>query len=340
MSKDNELRIYDLASDSDNKLEAEHCMLKTKQKDIKKSDVLECVMSLNSHGGIVVRRRTRLFGIITSKISTDLTRQWSVAAHWDVSAAGTEHVYGLVFTDGPENIKSRLVTQSFNTEAETSDILIDGSFPREVKKLFMLEATITSDEQFFILRKNTGILRIIDVLSGKMTPITGAELSEHVRNTSIFLHPESPDFRVSVFEQILRRFRSYEYAYDVKLAAYNVSLISTVDFSEENYTASVGLAFDLPNHLLVLRRGQTAVEHHEGKWKFLIRKPSPWKGYWDMTIPSDEGRADLLLPIRDNLEEWYALGRRQDYFGMVDGYLVYHHAIHQRLMVADFWPSW
>lgn len=56
-----------------------------------------------------------------------------------------------------------------------------------------------------------------------------------------------------------------------------------------------------------------------------------------MTIPFDEGKADLLVP---KVETWAGDIGRRDYFGMIDGYLVYYDATNRRLLVADFWPSW
>ena len=340
MSRDQKLRIYDLASRSDDLLKAEHCMLKTQQQYFTNRDIFVSSVSLTSHGEIVVRSHLRQLGVITSKISTDLTQQWSVTVHWDVVAVGIEHIYGLEFTGRRGNVTARLVTRRFDNEAEISDLLIPGSFPRAVTRLTPPEATMTSNEQFLILSDEIGILSVIDVLVGTLVPVTGVKTFKHVTNTSIFLHPESPDFRVSGFEQMTRRFMIHEYVYDAKLAVYNISLISTVDFGKEKHAASVGLDSDLANHLLVMRRGQIYVEKDEGTWEILIKTSSTSKGCLIMTTPSDEGRADLLVPRLGGPEEWDILGRTRSYFGIVDGYLVYHDAMNHRLMVADFWPSW
>ena len=226
----NELLIYDLASRSNNRLEAEHCMLKTMQGSLARTPMDETFVSLTGHGEIIVRYFTWQHDTIITKISTDLTRQWSMTVRWDVVAVGTHHVYGLVLIDGVKDVKARLVARPLNNEAEISEILIAGSFPRPaVRESFQLEATMTSNEQFVIFKNHIRILGIIDVVSGRMVPITGADVPERVMSICIFLHPESPDFRISVLETIDKKFKTYDYVYNEKLAAYDVSLISTIE---------------------------------------------------------------------------------------------------------------
>lgn len=75
-------------------------------------------------------------------------------------------------------------------------------------------------------------------------------------------------------------------------------------------------------------RGWTSVDENEwlrdeGTWGFFIWGSSTWKGTWTMTIPFEEGMADLLVP---KVETWAGEIGRRDYFGMIDRYLVYYDA--------------
>ena len=340
MRRDNRLLIYDLTSRSGNRLEAEHCVLKSIQELPATTSVVKSSVSLGSRGEIMVCCSTWR-GMIFAKISTDLTQQWSVTGSYDVAALGTDRFYGLVFIDSQTNTKARLVTRRFDTEAEISDIPIAGSFPHEIKRhTYSLEATMTSNEQIFVLKNHSRILGLVDVLSGEIVYSIGAEPSDRVTSTSIFLHPGSPDFRISQLEIISKNFKIYDYVYDAGLAAYNVSLITTVHSGGERYPFSAILAPDLPNDLLIMRRGHTDVKKHEGTWEFIIKKSRTWMASRPLTIPLHKGRACLLVPRPKRYETRDSRANRYNFLGMVDGYLVYHDAACQTLMVADFWPSW
>ncbi|KAL8793241.1 MAG: hypothetical protein Q9195_004177 [Heterodermia aff. obscurata] len=333
MGQKNGLSIYDLASPSGIRLEAKHCVLNSTH-GFPVNEVLGETMSITSHGEIVVRFRTWQRGTVVVKISTDLTRQRSVAGYWNVVTVGTDHFYGLNFTNGTRDITARMVTGHLDTGAEISHITIAGSFPVEVHEHSMLEAIITSNEQILILKNYKVIFGLIDVLSGKMVDAHGPGIPTYVTSISIFLHPESPDFTVSTNE-----FQVYDYVYDAELAAYNVSLVSEKNTTGGRCIFSVALAPDLPNHQLVMRRGQTNAKKLEGTWEFSVKKSSTWK-QWNLTTPSREGRAYLLAPRLGGPGERDAPARTRDYLGQSDGFLVHHDAVYRKLMVADFWPSW
>ena len=305
MCEENGLLIYDLASRSDNRLEAEHCVLKSIKESRVSTEMAEFFVSLTGHGEIIVCCHL-LYDTILTKISTDLTRQWSVTVDWDVVAVGTHHVYGLVLIDDVDdrNMKARLVTRRLNNEAEISDILIAGSFPRAAiqGRYVQLEATMTSNEHFLIFKNHIRIFGIIDILSGRMVPITGAEVPKLVMSNHVFLHPGSPDFRISVLETATKQFKTYDYVYDEKSATYDVSLISTVEYSKGRYTAGVVLASDLPDHLLVMRKGQTEFKKH--RREFAIKSSSTRKGYCNMTIPLNKDSWEFVFDDLSTRKEY------------------------------------
>ena len=325
-------------------------------------------VSFTGHGEIIVHHRTWPHGMpntvtTLAKISNDLHSQWSMSVYWCVVATGIDRVYGIVIYDGRLDTRSRLVTRRADTGAEISDICIVGSLPPQTTKFFMevLGATMTSNEQFLIFKNYNHIICLIDVLSGRAVEIPGS-ISIEVKSYSIFLHPESPDFRVSLIElENENQFKIYDYLYDEKSAAYNAALISTVDSWKRDlgcgsYVAtSVVPASDLPNNLLYMvdrctddnedqetwdgwpLRGGTC---RKGIWGFSIGESEIGEGIQPMTIPSDEGRADLLFPIIDGPGTGVGQIGMHEHFGMIDGYLIYHDADNRRLLVADFWPSW
>lgn len=142
-----------------------------------------------------------------------------MTVYWDVVAIGTDHIYGLVLIGGRLDTKSRPVTSRADTGAEISDIRIVDPFPRQATDfswhIGLLGATMTSNEQFLILKDYDRIIYSIDVVSGRVVDIPGA-ISKRVKGYSIFLHPESPDFRVSVLEEMEHQFKIYDYVYDAK----------------------------------------------------------------------------------------------------------------------------
>ena len=347
----NELYIYDLRSCSGDRLEAEDCVTKIMQEFLERDIVDDSSVLLTVHGVIVVRYclslgrnladtcRTRT---IMTKISTDLTQQWSTTFDSWVVTVGTDLVYGLVFTESQKDTKVHLVTHSLESK-ETSEVLVAGFFPRELKecaKHFTFQVVLTSNEQVLILKNDNQIFGSIDVMASQIVFTTGAKSPANVTSLAIFLRPQSADFRISVLNTNANQFEIHDYEYDADLATYNVSLVSAVDCSEGEDAASVVLAADLPNRLVMMQSGQTYKGIPDGTWEFVIKESSTWKGYSNITIPSPEGRANLLLPGSDDSKNWDTRARIAAYFGMVDGYLVYHDATDGRLMVADFWPSW
>ena len=345
--------IYDLASRSENELEAKHCRLKRVQQSVKNLPINGCFVRLTENGEIVVCLKRRASATTFAKISTDQSLAWLFNANCDMIAVGSDRLYLLVLSNHP-NASTRLQIRTLDTGAMSSDILVASPWwfyrPRVMS---CLTATLTGDEHFLILTLQFKVCCIIDVSTGKLINILGTECS--AREYSKWVHvapiPKSPNFRLAVPQQgFYNRYWIYDYVYIAKRAAFRCILTSMVEptasaesgvsatFRSPHYDFAHDLWFDLwlgEDYMAALKR------QRESR-RISIRKswtPARVGGYKRMTIPSEKGREDLSMVVKLDPTPKDATGIR-DFAGMVGGYFVFYRPAHLTLMVADFWPSW
>jgi len=200
---------------------------------------------------------------------------------------------------------------------------------------------LSADEAFLAVKLKNQLLCIFNTATGQLAPIEEPEPLGYTAYDDCWMSPEpdSSDFLEACWEQC-RVSIIYLYTYQVSTRKFHRTKI--MSFPEDSSAPRGGI--DIRRRLIFEEQSD-----ENGVSSFLVR---PWKALNSDGIDNETASCPSILtmatgktrerkPVELPRREYHeAHEQYSNVFGIYNGYLVYHHLVTGRLMVADFRPPW
>ena len=297
-------------------------------------------VSLAEDGDMIIRFKSEERRYI-AKLTTSGTVVWLTAIHWRTVAIGLEYVYVLTLSDWDDNFDGdcKILIIDLESGSQTSSFTIP---PLDLTPDSHgdLVSVLSSDGVFVLIKTANHVLCIYDTRRKKIAKMKGTprQFSGPCLDCSIIPDPISSDF-FATFGDGQPPCAIYKCIYDEP--THTFSLIQIRSFKYEPWAPDFG--YDIARNLVFEN-----FMYEDGVLAFTVRSlrrvpftgPDAWKDTQkSITVTQKDTDWKRLVTLSvDGFPEDECLVPA--FFGVHNGYLVYHNYYMRFLVVFDFWPSW
>lgn len=289
-------------------------------------------------GDLIIHTETKLKSQVARITSTGKV-VWFVEQEYSGAVIGANSVYHFHCGPGLGRVCA-LETMDLTTGVQKSYSRV--AWPSRAPKSFgSFKLVLSADEAFLAVKLKNQLLCIFKTSTGQLAHVEEPEPLGYTAYDDCWMssEPDSPDFLEACWEQG-RVSIIYLYTHQVSTGIFHRTRM--MSFAEDS---------SAPRGRVDIRRGLVFEEQSDehGVSSFLVRplealdpdgtgnKKASCPKNLTMAAGKSRERKPVELPRR-RYEEDYE--QDSNSFGFYDGYLVFHHIVTGRLMVADFRPPW
>ena len=302
-------------------------------------------ISLTAGGDVVTALETWEKGYV-AQITKFGRVIWFVETEWSAVTVGVEEAYILKILDDIRHVGTffelEKIDLSSGVRRKTSTRFSTIRNRRPSGSLDTLEMVLSADKSFIAIKCKNMLYCIFDLSKNELVDIVESGWLDYGPSETSWMYsePTSSGF-VEVCWKRGMFDTAYTYTYDKASRTFCRALFK--DYRYFGWLSRVGI--DVQRDLEFGYRGKREASRLTVKSFETLQQAKSKSRFLSVPIGSAKQREMLTLDLKERRkglqrEIHQPMNRASDFFGMYNGYLVFHHVKTQQLIVADFWPLW